>query len=218
MKYLEDCLGVDGLAGKRQRVKVNVNDIPSEILTRSQAFVITSTYLDSEMHVSVRRRQRIKVDRWCNSLALKNRPTEPWQAAHGEGDQTFEERRSIPDDCYLARRVLTETAYYSEVQLAPRAGIDKYVLSFQVGAGLHFELFYFQGSGDDAIIVDFPLNVDLPAWIERAAKAEVERHPKGPPSPRPPNKAARILKKNSTEEAAVEYFDKQRIAALMTPS
>jgi hypothetical protein len=215
MKYLEDALGVDGLAGRRQRVKVKVADIPADVLSRSQAYVITSTFLDARMHLSVRRRQRIQADRWCESLASENRPTQPWKAAHGEGDTTFEERRSIPDDCYLARRVLTETAYYTEVGLAPKEGIDKYVLSFQIGAGLHFELFYFQGSGDSAIIVDFPVGANLPTWIERAAKSKVQAHPSGPPSPGPPSKVARTLKKNSTEEAAQIHHDRKEISELM---
>merc|ERR1719223_593239 len=57
MKYLEDALGVDGLAGKRERVAVGfVGDgVPEDVLEQSQAFEVTSTFLDDSMELSVQR-------------------------------------------------------------------------------------------------------------------------------------------------------------------
>merc|ERR1712232_99576 len=95
MKYLEDALGVDGLAGKRQRLSVRcaVEDIPPEVINNGQAFLITSTYLDESMELSVQRRLRIPVNSWLSGLRGDIVKTLDLPASSSHIDQTFEERR-----------------------------------------------------------------------------------------------------------------------------
>eukprot|EP00928_Gymnodinium_smaydae_P047292 TRINITY_DN31553_c0_g1_i1.p1 TRINITY_DN31553_c0_g1~~TRINITY_DN31553_c0_g1_i1.p1 ORF type:complete len:484 (+),score=124.34 TRINITY_DN31553_c0_g1_i1:54-1454(+) len=227
MKYLEDALGCDGLAGKRQRVNVSARSFPDDIMRISKSFVITSTYLDQAMHQSLRRRRTVTVDQWREGLQEKRAKLSPDCTARastprtGEGKKApvdeevfFEERRSIPDEHFLARRVLHEAEYHSAVQLATASGVDKHVLSFQVGA-IHYELCYFQGGGG-SLVLDFPIGAQLPDWLEAEPAAEVRFHPAARSTATAPGAAAaaavttgrktRVLRKNSTEEAAVEYM------------
>lgn len=219
MKYLEDALGVDGLAGKRQRVAVKAPEFPAEILSSSQAFIVSSTYLDQSLQLSVRRRRQVSVDQWRRGL---NGTAEGTADGVAPGD-TFEERRSIPHDCYLARRVLHEAEYVALLQRAPATGVDKYVLSFQVGAA-HYELFYFQGAnGAPQLVLDCPATQDIslgpdpslpqtlpqiPGWLEHAELqpasliSTVEQTAKVSTS----TKRTRVLARNSTEEAAMEHL------------
>lgn len=210
MKYLEEALGQDGLAGKRQRLNVSLsNEVPDHVLAACQSFVITTTFLEQQLQLSVRRRRRVSVDEWLSGL--KGDTVQDKTAPHGHSDQTFEQRRSIAHESFLARRVLTEAEYKTEVQLAKSTGIDKHVLSFQVGAGLHYELLYFQGK-NDVLLLDLPVDADLPAWLLRSGdEAEMRPQPAGKVAMTSGGrKPARVLKKNSTEEAAVEYLAKSR--------
>jgi len=115
MKYLEDALGVDGLAGKRERVSVCIlGSIPPEVIDQAQAFTITSTFLDESAELSVQRRLRIPVASWLAGLRGETACTEPLTSP-SHLDQTFEERRAIPMDNVLARRVICETVYHNAV-------------------------------------------------------------------------------------------------------
>merc|ERR1712094_95043 len=96
-------------------------------------------------------------------------------------------------------------------KLAPSTGIDKHVLSFQAGSGLHYELFYFQGSVG-SLVLDLPVGAELPSWLEREAEAEVRPRPVGKVAMTSFRKAPRALKKNSTEEAAVQYLRKRLLS------
>jgi len=213
LKYLEDALDVDGLAGKRQRVSVRAKTFPADVMQASHAFQVTSKYLDSSMQLSVRRRQRMHVEQWRACFErLDGSASGP--TASSEEHATFEERRSIPDEDLLARRVIPESVYHTAMQLAAGATIDKYVLSFQVSAGLHYELFYFRGdSGSSALVLDFPVGADMPEWLECEATAEVRPHPTSQQKLLPSagsggssGRRPRVLKKNSTEDAAAEYL------------
>eukprot|EP00929_Paragymnodinium_shiwhaense_P112479 TRINITY_DN80737_c0_g1_i1.p1 TRINITY_DN80737_c0_g1~~TRINITY_DN80737_c0_g1_i1.p1 ORF type:complete len:444 (+),score=104.13 TRINITY_DN80737_c0_g1_i1:71-1402(+) len=217
MKYLEDALGVDGLAGKRQRVAVKVKSFPAEILASSNAFVITSTYLDQALQLSVRRRRQVSVEQW--QKGLDGTPIPP--AAESQPADTFEERRSIPADSYLARRVLHEAEYLALAKRAPSSGVEKHVLSFQVGPA-HYELFYFQGMGGQLLLdcpatqdaclgadASLPQTVHLPAWLEHEDSRMPSLEPVGKVA-MSQKRTSRVLRKNSTEEAAIEYLRRRR--------
>lgn len=194
MKYLEDALGVDGLAGKRERAEVKViGTIPEDVLLHSQAWEVQSAFLDTTMQRSVRRRLRIPIESWSEGLKGAHVAVpKPTRSCHGDIDQTFEERRSIPDEHFLARRVIQETEYNTAIQIAPYADVDKHVLSFQLN-GQHYELFYFQDGGERKLLLDSTVGAELPHWLEPTAKGHI--HPSG-------IKSARMLKRNSTAEAA----------------
>jgi len=195
MKYLEDALGVDGLAGKRQRIGVSLTmeSIPPEVILQSQAFIITSTYLDQSMELSVQRRLRVPVASWLDGLQGSTPKAVDLPASSSQVDQTFEERRSIPADNFLARRVITEDVYHNQVRLARHTNINKNVLTFQSGTGQHYELLYFQNAGKVDVVLDFAIGAELPTWLA-AGDGEVQPLPKG--------KAARKLGRHTTAEAA----------------
>jgi len=196
MKYLEDALGVDGLAGKRERVSVSfpVDSIPAEVTSQGQAFVITSTFLDEAMELSVQRRLRVPVASWLAGLKgdVQKAPEMPISSSHL--DQTFEERRSIPADASLQRRVITEDTYHNQVRLARHASVVKFVMTFQSDSGQHYELFYFQGSGRQDVVLDFTIGAKMPGWLTVAPDVVA-------PSPVRPAKS-RKLQRYSTQEAA----------------
>merc|ERR1719310_397551 len=101
MKYLEDALGVDGLAGKRHRIPVELKELPSDKLSEAQAFIVSSTYLDQAMQVSARRRVRVPVESWRDGLRrlADSMPLE--KNCHEDQDAVFEERRAIPEENFL---------------------------------------------------------------------------------------------------------------------
>jgi len=183
MEYLQDALHVDGLAGKRQRIPVRLRTsssdaspqvvVPPEVLHHAQAFVTTSTFLDEAMQSSIRRRVRMSVDLWLEGL----KSTKPMDVESlPRGEQTFEERQAIPEEDYLARRVISEVQYHKIASLARQAGVDRCVLSFQDSAGAHYELFYFWRSSRE-LILDFTVGSSLPSWLEAEPQAEVKPHP-----------------------------------------
>lgn len=205
MKYLEDALGVDGLAGARQRVSVTFTraSIPTEVVSQSQWFEVTSTFLDKSMELSVQRRLRLPVPpSWLAGLngTAVSRADLPVSSSHV--DQTFEERRSIPADNFLARRVITEDAYHNQVRLAQHESVVKHVITFQSSAGQHYELFYFgpvlyyNQCAELDMILDFAVGAELPAWLTAAGKVAPSPRPKGQSQP------LRKLCRHSTVEAA----------------
>jgi len=203
MEYLQDALHVDGLAGKRQRIPVGLRAAdrpPPEVLLHAQAFVITSTFLDEAMQSSIRRRVRVPVDRWCAGL----RGSEPMDVdSLPRGEQTFEEREAIPEEDYLARRVISEAQYHKIASLARQAGVDRCVLSFQDSAGSHYELFYFRNSSRE-LVLDFTVGSRLPVWLEAAPEAEVKPHPARHEQDCTA-KRERKLARHTTAEAAQEH-------------
>jgi len=198
MKYLEDALGVDGLAGKRQRISVRfaTESVPAEVLRQSQAFEVTSTYLDKSMEVSVQRRLRVSVTSWL--AGLSGAPPSPVDLpiSSSHVDQTFEERRSIPADNFLARRVITEDVYHNEVRLAQHESVVKHVMTFQSSAGQHYELIYFKTCGEsETVILDFTVGAELPSWLVATGEMDVK--------PRViTDQPVRKLSRHSTAEAA----------------
>jgi hypothetical protein len=201
MKYLEDALGVDGLAGKRQRsiVRFAGETIPPDVLSQAQAFEVTTTYLDEAMEVSVQRRLRVPVATWLARLKGDVPSSTDLPASSSHVDQTFEERRSIPADNFLARRVITEDVYYNQVRLARHENVLKHVLTFQSACGQHYELFYFEGTGKLDIIVDSAVGVNFPSWLISTGE-EMEK-----PSPcrkEPSQRKVRKLGRHTTMEAA----------------
>eukprot|EP00933_Yihiella_yeosuensis_P043132 TRINITY_DN37876_c0_g1_i2.p1 TRINITY_DN37876_c0_g1~~TRINITY_DN37876_c0_g1_i2.p1 ORF type:complete len:487 (+),score=72.78 TRINITY_DN37876_c0_g1_i2:108-1463(+) len=213
MGYLEDALGVDGLQGKRHRVEVKLSaeEVPVEVLEKAQAFEITSAFLDKAMHLSVRRRHRVPVEKW--SKGLKNGQDTSGAHEKGDLDSTFEERRSIPDEDFLARRAITETAYNSALQIAPHSSVDKHVLSFQTGGSLHYELLYFQGGQNSAsgskLLLDCTVGSPLPDWLHEVSPAGAEVCKKRIESETP----KRVLQRNSTAEAASKRILKRNSTA-----
>jgi len=197
MKYLEDALDVDGLAGKRQRspVSCKVESIPPEVISNGQAFVITSTYLDTSMELSVQRRLRVPVDFWLSGLKGQSEQRMNLPNSSSHVDQTFEERRSIPADNSLSRRVIPEAAYHNQVKLARHESVHKHVVTFQSESGHHYELFYFQKAGGLSLVLDSAIGAAQPSWLTAPEKTEV------PAQPAPPKKM-RTLQRFSTAEAA----------------
>lgn len=202
MYYLEDALGVDGLSGTRHRVEVKLQgDIPSEVLKQSQAFQITAAFLDKALQLCVRRKLRVPVDRVCGGLfKTTDSPANVAGAATPRGsnlcdvDPTFEERRAIPDEAFLARRTITETAYNNSLKLSLGAVVDEHVLSFQTSSGLHYELLYFRGLHDShTLLLDCTVGAALPVWLEAIVEA------KPPP---PVESSFRVFQRHSTAEAA----------------
>lgn len=189
MKYLEDALGVDGLAGKRRRTSVRLagNSIPAEVISQGQAFEVTTTYLDEAMELSVQRRRRVPVTSWLAMMKGVDPTAAKLPVSSSHVDQTFEERRSIPADNFLARRVVTEDVYHNEVKLARHEGVIKHVLTFQSGCGQHYELFYFQNQETLEAILDFTVGAEFPKWLEAGEEAD---------------KPQRKLSRHSTAEAA----------------
>jgi len=199
MKYLEDALGVDGLAGKRERLAVRfaAGSVPEEVVSQSQAFEVTSTYLDDSMEHSVQRRLRVPVSSWVAGLsgAGETKSSElPSSSSHL--DQTFEERRSIPADNFLARRVITEDTYHNQVRLARHESVTKHVMTFQSEAGQHYELFYFAGADKQDMVLDFTVGTKLPSWLAKAQEVEAMK------SPLRSRQKVRKLGRHSTAEAA----------------
>jgi len=196
LKYLEDALGVDGLAGTRQRVSVRFTgcSIPTEVVGQSQVFEVTSTFLDKSMELSVQRRLRLPVPSWLAGLNGTTASCVDLPVSSSHVDQTFEERRSIPADNFLARRVITEDVYHNQVRLAQHASVVKNVITFQSCAGQHYELFYFQNCGELDMVLDFAVGAELPDWLTAAGKVA--------PSPRPKGQPLRKLCRHSTVEAA----------------
>jgi len=188
MKYLEDALGVDGLAGERQRTGVSLKELPIELLKGTQAFATCTTYLDETLRLSVRRYLETTAASW--QLGLSD-GTDPFEALGGANKadmhQLFEERRSIPEESTLARNSITEDMYHNAVLLAKRPSVQKHVLSFQDETGSHHELFYFNGTRN--LILDHPTGQALPRWLTRAEPATNER-----------KRSLRVLKPHSTEE------------------
>jgi len=214
MKYLEDALGVDGLAGKRKRISVNcaMEDIPEEVISQSQAFIITSTYLDESMELSVQRRLRVPVATWLAGLKGEvMKPTElPSSSSHL--DQTFEERRSIPSENFLARRVISETSYHHEMRLAQHESVHKRVMTFQSASGQHYELFYFQKAGTQDVALDFNIGAEMPKWLTAGPDTtpqagEMSPAPKVRKDGRPPRK----LQRYTTAEAAESQHLRPRV-------
>lgn len=201
MKYLEDGLGVDGLAGKRQRVSVRfvADTVPADVVSQSQAFEVTSTYLDQSMELSVQRRLRIPVSSWIASLQ-QGADVEPSDlpASSSHVDQTFEERRAIPADNFLARRVITEAVYHNQVRLARHDSIVKHVMTFQSGSGQHYELFYFKKSGRSEMVLDFTIGAELPKWLVASGEVESQACPAG--------QRLRKLGRHSTAEEAEDRW------------
>jgi len=196
MKYLEDGLGVDGLAGRRQRISVRctVESVPAEVISQSQAFVITSTFLDESLQLSVQRRLRVTVDSWLAGLKGEAPKAVDRPISSSHIDQTFEERRSIPSDNFLARRVLTEDVYHNQIRLARHESVDKHVLTFQSEtSGQHYELFYFQGAAGVDVVLDFAVGGELPSWLASGAVTTEAQIEDGP---------ARKLRRHTTAEAA----------------
>jgi len=180
MRYLEDALGVDGLAGQRQRIpaQCTLDSIPQEVLEQGHAFVVTSTYLDASMEHSVQHRLPVPVSSWVSGL--KGEATQPQKhptSSSKAWDQTFEERRAIPSESSLARRVISEAEYHNEVRLARHESVHKHALTFQTSSGQHYELFYFQGPQKPDLVLDFTVGAEIPAWIGGVADAEAKEHP-----------------------------------------
>jgi hypothetical protein len=196
MKYLEDALGVDGLAGKRQRTPVTFNGgaIPEEVTAHSQAWEVTSTYLDKSMELSLQRRLRVPVDAWLAGIHGEAPKPASLPVSSSHVDQTFEERRSVPADNFLARRLITEDVYYNEVRLARHESVVKHVMTFQSDAGQHFELFHFQKNEKLEMVLDFAIGASLPSWLVAAGEAETQ-----PPEA---GKRPRKLARHTTAEAA----------------
>jgi len=200
MKYLEDALGVDGLSGKRQRVVVSMTDLPEEVHRSAQAFLISSLYLDQAMQLSVRRRARISVEEWRHGLAAGKCPL-----FHPDlTDTTFEERRAIPDDEYLARRVITEHDYETARRSERSGPVDKCVLCFQCD-GSHFELLYFQ---DIKLVLDFAVGAVFPTWLTPRDETTPVSHPSAATSL---SGQKRELLRHSTSEAAAWQSDGFRV-------
>lgn len=206
MKYLEDALAVDGLAGKRKRVSVNCSaeDIPEDELAQNQAFIVTSTYLDESMELSVQRRLRVSVKSWLADLKGESpKPIElPSSSSHL--DQTFEERRSIPSENFLARRVISEQTYHHELRLAQHESVHKHVMTFQSSSGQHYELFYFQRDGPPEMALDFTIGAEMPEWL--TVNPEIKPPQPGEMSPakqvRKSDRPPRKLQRFTTAEAA----------------
>merc|ERR1711865_120213 len=202
MKYLEDALGVDGLAGRRCRTSVRLGkeSVPTDVLKQSQAFSITSTYLDHSMELSVQRRLRVSAASWLDGMSGE-KPTEkelPISSSHL--DQTFEERQSVPAENFLARRVMQEAAYHNQVRLAQHKSVVKNVMTFESGAGQHYELFYFEKKGMFELILDHTVGSELPSWLVTVGDTDAQLHPS-------PGKRPRKLARHSTaDEAQVQVL------------
>jgi len=182
---------------------------------KAQAYVVTSTFLDDSMQLSVRRRVRLPLESWLRGLQSGSPAAPPLRNLHEDGDAVFEERRAIPEEDFLARRVISEVAYMTAVKLAPQSTVSKYVLSFQEDDGQHYELFYFEGRTE--IILDFSVGAKMPPFLKELAEIRPHPEPRGAASPEK-KKKLRVLTRHSTMEAS-HFCNLQKNACLKkTPS
>lgn len=180
LTFLNDALHIDGLAGKRTRVRVSVAEIPKAILDMAQCFVATSTYLDTEMQHCMRKIAKVSAEVWQERFGLLDeqakagkQPLPVSQSATSApvSPSSFEESmyekrvRITPPDgqSYLTRKMLTEYEYSSELDFAKSSSVHKFGLTF-VLEHHYYELFFFP-SQDGQVVLDRGECAPTPSWI-----------------------------------------------------
>eukprot|EP00929_Paragymnodinium_shiwhaense_P089987 TRINITY_DN5021_c0_g1_i1.p1 TRINITY_DN5021_c0_g1~~TRINITY_DN5021_c0_g1_i1.p1 ORF type:complete len:493 (+),score=123.44 TRINITY_DN5021_c0_g1_i1:67-1545(+) len=168
LKYLDDALHIDGLAGKRKRVCVQVGDIPDEVMQSANAYVASSTYLDNDMHHCLRRIMKTTVQDWKDRFGAQGSEAGKNLPVSGLSEDAMYEKRiqvTPPDgQGYLTRKMISEYEYASELELAKSRSVHKFGLCFLIKHS-YYELFFFP-SQDGQLVLDLGESAPLPSWVK----------------------------------------------------